>query len=181
MKSFKNLRNFDSFQMQEAGLNESRSPVKFRDALTSTPAASRPDSLRSGDAEKQLGECKVRLEEQTANYKTQLQEKKELERRLNEKIQSLHDALADLRAQNVRLGTQIEYSNEKEKLLMVKSQFSFYSTLFFLLYALQGNLEGFKKQITILEEKNKSYACTVAKHEQSIAVLRGIAVFVYLR
>lgn len=38
---------------------------------------------------------------------------------------------------------------------------------------MKGNIDGFKKQISVLEEKNKLYACTVAKHEQSIAVLRG--------
>lgn len=46
-------------------------------------------------------------------------------------------------------------------------------TFFFGCFLLQGNLDSYKKQLSTLEEKNKIYACTVAKHEQSIAILRG--------
>ena len=35
-------------------------------------------------------------------------------------------------------------------------------------------MDSCKKQLNALEDKNKIYACTIAKHEQSIAVLRGI-------
>ncbi|XP_046654064.1 nucleoprotein TPR-like isoform X3 [Daphnia pulicaria] len=85
-----------------------------------------------------------------------LKEKKEKEAALDSQIQALQGQLAELRAQNVRLSTHNEYADSKEK-------------------PLQGNLESCKKQLNALEDKNKIYACTIAKHEQSIAVLRDEA------
>lgn len=82
--------------------------------MASTPGAQK---FERSDAE--LAEVKARLEAQEAAHRALVQEKKELERALNEKIGRLQDALADQRAQNARLATQVEYSNEKEKLLMV--------------------------------------------------------------
>ena len=123
--------------------------------------------------ESQLNESKARLEEQETNLKSLTNEKKEMEKELNNKIQVLQDQLTELRAQNIRFSTQTQYADEKEKLLQVIQQFEIISTKFVFNICLQGNLDSCKKQLNALEEKNKMYTCTVAKHEQSIAVLRG--------
>lgn len=87
--------------------------------VTSTPAPARQEGVRSTDVEMQLNESKIRLEEHETNYQNLVKEKKELEKALNDKIQILQDQLTDLRAQNIRLSTQTQYADEKEKLLQV--------------------------------------------------------------
>ncbi|XP_057373674.1 nucleoprotein TPR-like [Daphnia carinata] len=156
MESVIQQRDMYSTLLQEAGLGDSRSPSKFRNVVASTPAPVRQESTRSGDTETQLNETKQRLEEQEMKLQNVIKEKKERETALESQIQTLQDQLTELRAQNVRLSTHKEYADAKEKLL-------------------QGNLDSCKKQLNALEDKNKIYACTVAKHEQSIAILRDEA------
>lgn len=108
---------------QEAGLGESQSPSKFRNIVTSTPAQSRrEEGARTTGIESQLNESKARLEEQEANFQNLTKEKKEMEKDLNNKIQTLQDQLTELRAQNIRFSTQTQYADEKEKLLQVIKQ-----------------------------------------------------------
>ncbi|XP_032788122.2 nucleoprotein TPR isoform X2 [Daphnia magna] len=156
MESVIQQRDMYRILLQEAGLGDSRSPAKFRNVVTSTPAPIRQESTRSGDIEVQLNESKLRLEEQEMKLQNVIKEKKERETALGSQIQALQDQLAELRDQNVRLSTHKEYADAKEKLL-------------------QGNFDSCKKQLNALEDKNKIYACTVAKHEQSIAILRDEA------
>lgn len=99
-------------------MNESRSPTKFQSLVTSTPAQARK-SLDS-EQHRRSNEFQARLEEQEMTYQALLRDKKESEKMLNEKVQSLQETLADVRAQNVRLSTQVQYADEKEKLLQVQ-------------------------------------------------------------
>lgn len=69
--------------------------------------------------EQELNESKTRLEENEAKMKSLVTEKKEIESNLNRKMQDLQDQIVELRAQNVRLSTQTQYAEEKEKLLQV--------------------------------------------------------------
>lgn len=69
-------------------------------------------------------------------------------------LQKLRSELAEARSQTTRQTSRIQYMVDKEKLL-------------------QGHLKSLKNQLDLLEQKNRIYADTVAKHEQSIAVLRG--------
>ena len=102
-------------------MNVSRSPTKFRDVVTSTPAqqgmhkdlAGSPERRRLNDS------FRARMEETETKYQQLSKEKKETEKALNDKIQLLQDTLADVRDQNARMGTQIQYFDEKEKLLQV--------------------------------------------------------------
>lgn len=63
------------------------------------------------------------MEEQDNKIKSLLSERKELETSLNHKIQEVQDQVVELRAQNARLGTQIQYADEKEKLLQVNTSY----------------------------------------------------------
>ena len=94
-------------------MSDSRSPSKL---VTSTPAAQQRKGV---EAEQHRRSSEFRLEEQEKNYQALLKDKKESEKALNDKIQSLQEVLADVRAQNVRLSTQAQYADEKEKLLQV--------------------------------------------------------------
>lgn len=150
--------------LHDAGVSESaQSPAKFRaEMVTSTPAAaaqSKPAVADDGgrsvlELEKLLSETSSRLEQKESALDDLLLQKKESDKTFSEKLDALTEQLAEARSQNARVSAQMEYGDEKEKLL-------------------QGNLDSFKKQVAALEQKNKVYACTVAKHEQSIAVLRG--------
>jgi hypothetical protein len=163
--------------VQEAGLNTSQSPTKFRsDFVTSTPAApSKSEGLRSSfELEKLLSETSTLLQQSEQKYAAVLKERQESEKELRDKIECLNDQLTETRSQNARVATQIQYMEEKEKLLQVtriNSNFVVHAFNFF--FKSQGNLDSYKKQLSSLEEKNKNYACTIAKHEQSIAILKG--------
>lgn len=114
-----------TYFLQEAGWGDSQSPTKFGNVVTSTPAPSRHEGARSVGIEAQLNETKTRLEEQESNCQKLKKERKDIEKALNERIQTLQDQLVDLRAQNVRLGTQTQYADEKEKLLQVINKYIF--------------------------------------------------------
>ena len=75
--------------------------------------------------EQELNESKTRLEENEAKMKSLVTEKKEIESNFNRKMQDLQDQIVELRAQNVRLSTQTQYAEEKEKLLQVSFVFVF--------------------------------------------------------
>lgn len=109
-------------------MNESRSPTKFRDVVTSTPAAGRHDTsaMRSYDIDKYSSELKEKLKEQEASHQAVIKEMKDIEKTLKDKIQSLEATISDVRAQNVRLGTQKDYTEEKAKLLQVSSIFEIF-------------------------------------------------------
>ena len=109
-------------------MNESRSPTKFRDVVTSTPAAGRHDTsaMRSYDIDKHSSELKEKLKEQETSHQALIKEMKDTEKTLKEQIQSLQATVSDVRAQNVRLATQAEYTEEKSKLLQVSYIFIFF-------------------------------------------------------
>ena len=89
--------------------------------LTSTPAlAPKRDDQRSlSDLEKLLNDTKKCLEQQELTYRNLMAEKKDGDKALQSKIQTLEDSLTEVRAQNIRLSSQLQYTNEKEKLLQV--------------------------------------------------------------
>ena len=106
---------------QEAGLSDPQTPVKPRhEMLTSTPALTKSNDQRSlSDVEKLLNETKKSLEQQETTYRNLIAEKKDSDKVLNEKIQTLENSLTDVRAQNIRLSSQLQYADEKEKILQV--------------------------------------------------------------
>jgi len=88
--------------------------------LTSTPTLAKRDDQRSlGELEKLLNETKKCLEQQESTYRNLITEKKDSDKALNEKIHTLEDSLTDVRGQNIRLSSQLQYADEKEKLLQV--------------------------------------------------------------
>lgn len=88
--------------------------------LTSTPALTKSNDQRSlSDVEKLLNETKKSLEQQETTYRNLIAEKKDSDKVLNEKIQTLENSLTDVRAQNIRLSSQLQYADEKEKILQV--------------------------------------------------------------
>ncbi|CAG0898479.1 unnamed protein product [Darwinula stevensoni] len=91
-----------------------------------------------------------RLKEEYASYR---REKEEHERMLNQRIERYEEITATAQMKQVKLESKVEYSEERLKIV-------------------KTNLESYKKQITMLEERNKQYSATNAKQEQTILALQ---------
>ncbi|XP_046561474.1 LOW QUALITY PROTEIN: nucleoprotein TPR-like [Haliotis rubra] len=58
-----------------------------------------------------------------------------------------------MKVQNAKLASQLDFSAERYKVL-------------------QGNIDGYRKEIAALRDKNQQYCASVVKHEQTITLLR---------
>lgn len=98
-------------------------------------------------------ETEKHLELLKEEYKTYKEEKVTNERMLFDQIDNMRQEISKLTAANSKCASTSEYNNERLKIL-------------------QTNITTYKKQITSLEEKNKAYNTTIAKHEVSLQHLR---------
>lgn len=101
-------------------------------------------------------ETEKHLELLKEEYKTYKEEKMTNERMLFEQIDNMRQDIAKLTAANSKCASTSEYNNERLKIL-------------------QTNINTYKKQIASLEDKNKAYNATIAKHEVSLQHLRDEA------
>ncbi|KAG7296040.1 hypothetical protein JYU34_021136 [Plutella xylostella] len=101
-------------------------------------------------------EAEKQLELLKEEFKTYKEEKVTNERMLFEQIDSMRQEVSKLTAANSKCSSTSEYNNERLKIL-------------------QTNITTYKKQIASLEEKNKAYNATIAKHEVSLQHLRDEA------
>lgn len=101
-------------------------------------------------------ETEKHLELLKEEYKTYKEEKVTNERMLFEQIDNMRQDIAKLTATNSKCASTSEYNNERLKIL-------------------QTNINTYKKQIASLEDKNKAYNATIAKHEVSLQHLRDEA------
>ncbi|CAH2091137.1 unnamed protein product [Euphydryas editha] len=98
-------------------------------------------------------ESEKQLELLKEEHKTYKEEKQATEKMLYEQIDNMRQEIAKLTASNSKCASTSEYNNERLKIL-------------------QTNVTTYKKQISSLEEKNKAYNTTIAKHEVSLQHLR---------
>ncbi|XP_063535271.1 nucleoprotein TPR-like [Cydia strobilella] len=103
-----------------------------------------------------LKETEKHLELLKEEYKTYKEEKLINEKMLFEQIDNMRQEISKLTAANSKSSSTSEYNNERLK-------------------TLQTNVTTYKKQIASLEEKNKAYNATIAKHEVSLQHLRDEA------
>ncbi|XP_025109062.1 nucleoprotein TPR-like isoform X2 [Pomacea canaliculata] len=129
--------------------------------LTSTPAQgalaspllSQAPPLVSVDTEKKLQEVQMALKELQAEYSTYRKEKLENEKILNEQLEKCRADLSETRMQNARLSSQLDHSAERYKIL-------------------QGNAEGYRKEIAALQDRCQKSSTTMAKLELTIIQLK---------
>ncbi|XP_075979223.1 nuclear basket protein megator isoform X2 [Anticarsia gemmatalis] len=142
------LSAFEVAELEKSGMfpTDVQSPE-----IVSKPAIPEPSSfeIKYKETEKQLELLKE-------EYKTYKEEKITNERMLFEQIDNMRQEIAKLTAANSKCSSTSEYNNERLKIL-------------------QTNITTYKKQITSLEEKNKAYNATIAKHEVSLQHLRDEA------
>ncbi|XP_013172192.1 PREDICTED: nucleoprotein TPR-like isoform X2 [Papilio xuthus] len=101
-------------------------------------------------------ETEKQLELLKEEFKTYKEEKVTNERMLFEQIDNMRQEISKLTAANSKFASTAEFNNERLKIL-------------------QTNIATYKKQISSLEEKNKTYNATIAKHEVSLQHLRDEA------
>ncbi|XP_061166094.1 nucleoprotein TPR-like [Saccostrea echinata] len=103
--------------------------------------------------DKALEEVKSAFKQCQEEFDRHKTEMKEQVRMLNEELREKESKLSEMLRQNMKLSSQLEYGAERNKIL-------------------QGNAEGYKKELASLSEKEKKLFSSVAKHEQTINTLR---------
>nr|XP_023422865.1 nucleoprotein TPR [Cavia porcellus] len=110
---------------------------------TSTPAPvpviESPEAIEAKAALKQLQEI-------FENYK---KEKTDNEKIQNEQLEKLQEQVTDLRSQNTKISTQLDFASKRYEML-------------------QDNVEGYRREITSLQERNQKLTATTQKQEQII-------------
>ncbi|NWI47240.1 TPR protein, partial [Picathartes gymnocephalus] len=86
------------------------------------------------------------LQEVFENYK---KEKAENDKLLNEQNEKLQEQVTDLRSQNAKISTQLEFASKRYEML-------------------QDNVEGYRREITSLHERTQKLTATTQKQEQII-------------
>ncbi|XP_064928862.1 nucleoprotein TPR isoform X1 [Columba livia] len=109
----------------------------------STPApVSMAESVEAVEAKAALKQ----LQEVFENYK---KEKAENDKLLNEQNEKLQEQVTDLRSQNAKISTQLEFASKRYEML-------------------QDNVEGYRREITSLHERTQKLTATTQKQEQII-------------
>ncbi|KAM3966432.1 LOW QUALITY PROTEIN: nucleoprotein TPR [Aphomia sociella] len=129
------------------------------DSFTMDTSLEKPPKSVHSEASQFEIKCKEtekHLELLKEEYKTYKEEKMTNEKMLYEQIDNMRQEIAKLTASNSKCASTSEYNNERLKIL-------------------QTNITTYKKQITSLEDKNKAYNATIAKHEVSLQHLRDEA------
>ncbi|KAM7336047.1 hypothetical protein ACRRTK_004540 [Alexandromys fortis] len=80
------------------------------------------------------------------NYK---KEKIDSEKFQNEQLEKLQEQVTDLRSQNTKISTQLDFASKRYEML-------------------QDNVEGYRREITSLQERNQKLTATTQKQEQII-------------
>lgn len=86
------------------------------------------------------------MQEIFENYK---KEKADNEKIQNEQLEKLQDQITDLRSQNTKISTQLDFASKRYEML-------------------QDNVEGYRREITSLHERNQKLTATTQKQEQII-------------
>jgi chromosome segregation ATPase len=136
---------------QDAQLKEIQ---KQRDVLTDLlKQRNGVSSITSDQLNNKLQTVERDFSQSKEEFETYKIEKKENERMLKEESEKLREEVLKVRSDNARLSGQVEYNNERAKIY-------------------NKNLEGYKKQIAVLEERNRGLSDLVARHERSVEALK---------
>ncbi|XP_054976552.1 nucleoprotein TPR isoform X2 [Sorex araneus] len=116
-------------------------PSTAQGASTPTPVsiAEPTEAVEAKAALKQLQEI-------FENYK---KEKADHEKLQNEQLERLQEQVTDLRSQNTKTSTQLEFASKRYEML-------------------QDNVEGYRREISSLHERNQKLTATTQKQEQII-------------
>ncbi|XP_015270736.1 PREDICTED: nucleoprotein TPR isoform X2 [Gekko japonicus] len=94
-------------------------------------------------------EAKAALKQLQEIFETYKKEKAENDKLLNEQNEKLQEQVTDLRSQNTKISTQLEFASKRYEML-------------------QDNVEGYRREITSLHERIQKLTATTQKQEQII-------------
>ncbi|KAM3875994.1 translocated promoter region b, nuclear basket protein [Diretmus argenteus] len=156
------VRQRDMFRVllaQATGVSfpqQGTSPEEF--SLTSTPRRSpaatpttgTPTALASIAAEPaEALEAKAALRQLQEVFSTYKKERVESDKALTGQNEKLQEHISDLRSQNAKIATQLEFASKRYEML-------------------QDNVDGYRKEIASLREKGQKMAAATQKNEQTI-------------
>ncbi|XP_060076894.1 nucleoprotein TPR-like [Ylistrum balloti] len=145
------VRQRDMFKvLSQSGMTVSQSMTDGMEMITPVKQSPGVVSPSSDKALQDMKTALTQLQEDFTNYK---KEKKENEKIMEEELEKYRSGLSSMTVQNAKMSSQVDYSAEKYKVL-------------------QGNAEGYRKEIAALRDKVQKYSASVAKHEQTINILR---------
>ncbi|XP_077188778.1 nucleoprotein TPR isoform X2 [Paroedura picta] len=94
-------------------------------------------------------EAKAALKQLQEIFETYKKEKAENDKLLNEQNEKLQEQVTDLRSQNTKISTQLEFASKRYEML-------------------QDNVDGYRREITSLHERIQKLTATTQKQEQII-------------
>uniref|UniRef100_A0A8C3HQ99 Nucleoprotein TPR n=1 Tax=Chrysemys picta bellii TaxID=8478 RepID=A0A8C3HQ99_CHRPI len=130
-------------------------PVQEEISFTSTPKRSSMPQAMSTPAPVSMTEsaeaveAKAALKQLREVFENYRKEKAENDKLLNEQNEKLQEQVTDLRSQNAKMSTQLEFASKRYEML-------------------QDNVEGYRREITSLQERTQKLTATTQKQEQII-------------
>ncbi|MEQ2161904.1 hypothetical protein GOODEAATRI_014450, partial [Goodea atripinnis] len=121
-----------------------------RRSPATTPTAGTPTALVAMTESAEALEAKAALRQEV--FSTYKKERLESDKALNEQNEKLQEQLSDVRSQNAKISTQLEFASKRYEML-------------------QDNVEGYRKEIASLREKEQKMAAATQKLEQTVHTL----------
>ncbi|XP_014791097.1 nucleoprotein TPR isoform X3 [Octopus bimaculoides] len=134
------------------GRGSYRARGKYQQTPQSMPAT--PFNPFSPNKDKELEDMKMALQELQTEYATYKREKGENDKILNGQLEKLRGDISDMRVQNTKLASQLDFATERYKVL-------------------QNNSECYRKEINILKEQNKKCSMQCVDLEKNVSVLHS--------
>ncbi|KFO90534.1 Nucleoprotein TPR, partial [Buceros rhinoceros silvestris] len=128
--------------LEEISLTSTPKRPSLPQAMSTPAPVSMAESIETVEAKAALKQ----LQEVFENYK---KEKAENDKLLNEQNEKLQEQVTDLRSQNAKISTQLEFASKRYEML-------------------QDNVEGYRREITSLHERTQKLTATTQKQEQII-------------
>ncbi|XP_060722892.1 translocated promoter region b, nuclear basket protein isoform X3 [Tachysurus vachellii] len=142
-----------SFPQQGTSPEEFSLTSTPRRSPAATPTAATPTGLVATAIEStETVEAKAALKQLQEVFGAYKKEKAEREKALNEQCEKLQEQVSGLRSQNTKVSTQLEFASKRYEML-------------------QDNVEGYRKEIAALREKNQKQATMGQKNEQTVHTL----------
>ncbi|XP_008293744.1 translocated promoter region b, nuclear basket protein [Stegastes partitus] len=124
-----------------------------RRSPAATPTTGTPTALVAMATESaEALEAKAALRQLQEVFSTYKKERMESDKAMTTQNEKLQEQLSDLRSQNAKVSTQLEFASKRYEML-------------------QDNVEGYRKEIASLREKGQKMAAATQKLEQSIHTL----------
>ncbi|XP_061490006.1 nucleoprotein TPR isoform X2 [Rhineura floridana] len=117
--------------------------------LSGTPQAMSTPAPVPVTESTEAAEAKAALKQLQEFFESYKKEKAENDKLLNEQNEKLQERVTDLRSQNTKISTQLEFASKRYEML-------------------QDNVEGYRREITSLHERIQKLSATTQKQEQII-------------